>query len=305
MKSLIKKAEKLAKKMCEQNDKDHNWQHVEDVWSIVQKLSKHFPEADLELLKLAVIFHDCDYNSPETHHEDSADFAKKFLIENDYPEEKIKQIYQIMLDHRGKYRRANGESETIEGKIIYDADKFRLAVSDDAHEKYYPLLYLDETRKLVDVYMKKKINYKDKYLRALADYQNLQKESEEKRKDYVQYANGNLIIEMLPILDNFKAAFNQIPDEEKDSSWVVGFGFIKKQLEDFLKQNGVEEIKTVGEPFDPSRHEAVHAPVETIHESSPETDNNVESEVITKEIKAGYTLHGKVIQVAKVIVNSE
>lgn len=148
------------------------------------------------------------------------------------------------------------------------------------------------------------VEYLDGWKRAQADYQNLIKESEEKRKDYVKYANANLIVDLLPILDNFKAAFNQIPENENDSPWVVGFGYIKKQLEDFLQQNGVECIKTVGEQFDACLHEAVENSVEPIHESSSDSDANKAGEgEIIKEIRSGYTLNKKVVQVAKVVVN--
>ncbi|MBT5337917.1 nucleotide exchange factor GrpE [Candidatus Falkowbacteria bacterium] len=148
------------------------------------------------------------------------------------------------------------------------------------------------------------VEYLDGWKRAQADYQNLIKESEEKRKEYVKYANANLIVELLPILDNFKTAFNQIPENDKDSPWVVGFGYIKKQLEDFLQQNGVECIKTVGEQFDPSLHEAVENNVGTDCDPSatPNETSADEGEII-KEIRSGYTLNNKVVQVAKVIVN--
>ncbi len=149
------------------------------------------------------------------------------------------------------------------------------------------------------------VEYLNGWKRAQADYQNLVKESEERRKDYVQYANANMIIELLPILDNFKSAFSQIPDNEKDSPWVIGFGYIKKQLEDFLGQNGVEVIKTVGENFDLSLHEAVENNANTQNIASPESEiNKADEGVIIKEVRAGYTLNKKVIQVAKVIVQS-
>lgn len=128
--------------------------------------------------------------------------------------------------------------------------------------------------------------------RAQADYQNLQKESAQKQLEYVKYANAELIQELLPIMDNFKAAFRQIPEAEKDSAWVVGFSYIRKQFEDMLKQNGVESIETEGKPFNPLEHEAVESV----------KDETVESGIIIAERKAGYKLNGKVIQAAKVVV---
>ncbi|NQT49944.1 nucleotide exchange factor GrpE [Candidatus Kuenenbacteria bacterium] len=156
--------------------------------------------------------------------------------------------------------------------------------------------------------------YLNGWKRAQADYQNLVKEFDGKRNDYVKYANANLIMEILPVLDNFKAAFNQIPEDEKDSPWVVGFGYIKKQLEDFLSQNGVEAVKTVGEKFDSNLHEAVEdskIPTRTPQSASgrtmePPSKKEVKANnIIVQEVRAGYTLNNKCVQVAKVIVGKE
>ncbi len=136
--------------------------------------------------------------------------------------------------------------------------------------------------------------YLNGWKRAQADYHNLKKENERERSEYVKYANGNLLLEILPVYDNFKMAFRQIPDNEKDSAWVVGFSYIKKQLSDFLTNNGIEEIKTVGENFDHDLHEAVE-----YRESE-----NQEGQIL-EEIKPGYKLNGKVIQVSKVVVSKK
>jgi len=310
MNDLLKKAEKFAKKHYKQNDEKHGWTHVKEVWEVAEKLAENFPETDMEVLKLAVIFHDADYSDPDKHHLNSAELAKGFLQEQDYANEKINKVYQVILDHRGRYRRAEGEAETIEGRIIYDADKFRWAVSPEFYDKYYSLFYLDETRKMVDEYLKKQKGddkeqdlkvkcreYLSGWKRAQADYQNLQKEFGKKKKEYVQFANANLIMALLPIMDNFKSAFNQIPEQEKDSAWVTGFSYIKKQLEDFLRQNGVENIPTVGQRFDPELHEAV--------ENDQGFDQEKQEGLIIKEMRPGYKLNGRVIQAAKVIVNSK
>jgi len=173
---------------------------------------------------------------------------------------------------------------------------------------------------------KKRDEYLNGWKRAQADYQNLVKEFEGRRNDYVRFANANLIIELLPILDNFKAAFNQIPEVEKNSPWVTGFQYIKKQLEDFLTREGVETIKTVGEPFDHVLHEivdeevvenapldpdvgetgATSAAAETLADKQGDIDGSASvRQVVTKEIRAGYLLNNKVVQVAKVVVREK
>ena len=129
--------------------------------------------------------------------------------------------------------------------------------------------------------------------RARADYENLQKEVMRERGEYVKFANAALLLELLPIYDNFKLAFRAIPEADIEIPWVVGLTHIKKQLQTFLENQGVEEIKTVGEVFDPQLHEAV------------ETVAGDREDVIVKELKAGYRLAGRVIQAARVVVSKK
>jgi len=128
--------------------------------------------------------------------------------------------------------------------------------------------------------------------RAKADYENLKKQSESERQEFVKYANGNLIMELLPIYDNFKLAFGSVPEENHNNPWMIGLQHIMKQMKDFLEANGVEEIKTDGEKFDPELHEAV----ESI------ADLEKEDGQIVRTIKSGYRLRDKIIQAAKVVV---
>ncbi|OGF31351.1 nucleotide exchange factor GrpE [Candidatus Falkowbacteria bacterium RIFOXYD2_FULL_35_9] len=128
--------------------------------------------------------------------------------------------------------------------------------------------------------------------RAKADYENLTKENARDRLEYIKYANANLIMELLPIYDNFKLAFNAVPEADKTSSWVIGLQHIMKQMQDFLQSNGIEEIQTYCQNFDPELHEAVESVA----------DANFDNGQIIKTIKSGYKLHHKIIQVAKVVV---
>ena len=135
--------------------------------------------------------------------------------------------------------------------------------------------------------------YLSGWKRAMADYQNLQKETAVQKSEWIKSANAGMIISILPILDNFKMAFRQIPEAEKNSPWVIGFAHIKKQLEDLLTEYGVETIATVGQKFNLMEHDAIGS----------ETDPDQEDQMIIVENKAGYKLNGKVIQAAKVTVN--
>lgn len=135
--------------------------------------------------------------------------------------------------------------------------------------------------------------YLNGWKRCQADYQNLVKETAKNQADFVRFANQNLILELLPLLDNFKMAQGQIPEKERASAWGQGFSHILKQFQDFLKQQGVMEIETVGQKFNLIEHEAV----ETVSDPAQEDD------IIVAEKRPGYKLNNKVVQVAKVIVN--
>ena len=134
--------------------------------------------------------------------------------------------------------------------------------------------------------------YLDGWRRAKADYLNLKKEAAKQSQEMIGFANAALLSELLPIFDHFKLALKHVPKNQKDIDWVAGFGHIKNQFDEFFKKLGIEEIKTVGEKFDPGLHEAIVS----------EKREGVASGVIFEEVKSGYLLYGKVINPAQVKV---
>lgn len=129
------------------------------------------------------------------------------------------------------------------------------------------------------------------YLRAMADYQNLQKEVSLQRAEWVRMSEAQILVEFLPVYNNFRSAFRVQRSEGVNDGWAKGIEYIMKQFGDVLKAHGVEEIQTVGEPFDPAKHEAVG-----------EEEGGGEPGTIVKEVDAGYAMKGKVLKTAKVIV---
>lgn len=142
--------------------------------------------------------------------------------------------------------------------------------------------------------------YKAGWQRAAADYQNLQKEMAGQRGEWAEWSEMEIIREFIPIYDNFKKAFatdfentDNTDRLKKWQNWKQGIEFIKKQFGEVLKSHGVEEIKTVGEQFDPERHEIV---------GEEEAGAEVEAGMIMKELEGGYWKKGKILKVAKVVV---
>lgn len=146
--SILKIAEKFAKKEYAKHDENHQWTHIKKVMNIALKLAKFHPKVDLEILKLAVIFHDISYEQYETHVEESMKVTKKFLKEHNYPKDKMNKVLQVMISHSSPHRRKLGEAKMIEEKIIYDSDKFYIVQTPEGFEKYYSRFYLKETREL-------------------------------------------------------------------------------------------------------------------------------------------------------------
>ncbi|MFA5126599.1 MAG: nucleotide exchange factor GrpE [Patescibacteria group bacterium] len=130
--------------------------------------------------------------------------------------------------------------------------------------------------------------------KALADYQNLQKDTAKKFADLSDFITSGLILELLPIFDNYQTAMSHIPEADKEASWAVGLGHILKMWESFLSDHQISKISTVGQKFDPHIHEAV----DKVH------DSQISDQEIVKELQAGYLLKEVVIRPAKVIVNN-
>jgi molecular chaperone GrpE len=138
-------------------------------------------------------------------------------------------------------------------------------------------------------------NNLDGWKRCQADFENYKKRQKELQWELAKYSGLNLILQILPVLDNFHASTDHIPPDQKDDQWVVGIMYIQKQLEKILEDNGVKEIKTkIGDDFDPQIHEAVH--------NSQQEKEKAGRHKIAKVVLKGYKIEGKVIRAARVIV---
>lgn len=136
------------------------------------------------------------------------------------------------------------------------------------------------------------IEYLNLAKRAMADYENLKKETEDWKSEFVKFANGRILNELLPVLDNFNEAISHVPEKNRKDSWVVGIEYIKKQLEDVLRSNGVESYGEVGDKFDPNLHEALEEV----------KDKKLKSGTVARVVRKGYRIDGKILRHAKVIV---
>lgn len=130
----------------------------------------------------------------------------------------------------------------------------------------------------------------DKYLRALADYQNLAKQHLKDKQDFARYANENLLQDFIPVYDYLKMS---LAHAEAGNKWLEGIKHVLNQFKKVLEDNGVVEIVTQGAVFDYATMEAV---------GSEDTDEADKDGLVAKEMKSGYSLNGKVIVPARVTV---
>ena len=133
-------------------------------------------------------------------------------------------------------------------------------------------------------------NY-NKYLRSIADLDNYRKRSEKERQDAISFANEDLIFEMLPVVDNLERALSHANDGENLESLRQGVKHTIEQMSSVLKKNGLQEIKSVGERFDPSVHHAISE------------EEGGEPGTVVKEFQRGYTLKGRLLRPAMVAVS--
>lgn len=132
-------------------------------------------------------------------------------------------------------------------------------------------------------------DYQEKYLRAIADYQNLLKQSAKEKTIFAKYAIEDFLQDIIPVYDHLKLSLQGLKDEEQNNAWVKGVQYVLNQFKTILESRGVNEIKTVGEKFDHNLMEALDG----------------EGDIVKKEVMPGYTLNGKVIKAAKVIVENK
>ena len=133
----------------------------------------------------------------------------------------------------------------------------------------------------------------EKLQRVSADYANFQKRTPKQLADSIGYEKEKIIKTLLPALDNFERTLESAPAAENVDVLVKGIQIIYDQMVDVLKSHAVQEIKAIGEQFDPMLHEAMLR----------KSDTNEEDNVVLEEYEKGYLLNGRVLRPSKVIVN--
>ena len=132
-------------------------------------------------------------------------------------------------------------------------------------------------------------DFRDRYLRTLADFENFRKRSEREKIDFQRYALVGLVRDLLPVLDNFDRGLEHA---EEGDEFHKGMALIYKQLFDVLQRHGLKPITESGVRFDPNIHEAV------VREEDP----SVPSHTVVAVLQKGYFLHDRLLRPAMVKV---
>jgi molecular chaperone GrpE len=135
---------------------------------------------------------------------------------------------------------------------------------------------------------------KDQYLRTKADTDNFRKRLLREKQEAIQFANKELLVDLLPIMDDFERAIKSPEDSKDFAAFRNGVTMIEKRLVDLLDRKwGLKRFNSVGEEFDPQKHEALYS------EKCP--DHNVS--LVLEDYMTGYSLHDKILRAAKVKIS--
>jgi len=177
------------------------------------------------------------------------------------------------------------DQETVAGQAPQpDANSAGPAAMADVQADAALAVRLEEAQTLAGEYL-------DSLQRERAAFQNYRKRVERERAEQSQSVAGDLLLRLLPTLDDFYRAMDAVPEGERNE-WFAGVALILRKLERFLADEGVVEIEALGQPFDPVFHEAI----------GMDADSGAESGTITQVLQRGYRLGDRVLRPALVRV---
>jgi len=157
---------------------------------------------------------------------------------------------------------------------------------------------LKEQKEILEKVIEERNEFKDKYLRSLAEMDNFRKRVKKEKEEFQKYVLGDFILGLLEVVDNLERALKaKTPSEKEESvlnllvsedekSIISGVGMIYKQLLDLLKKNNVVEIDALGKVFDPTLHQAL----------SKEEREDVNEPVVLEVYQKGYKYNDKLLR---------
>ena len=137
-------------------------------------------------------------------------------------------------------------------------------------------------------------SWKDLAYRNAAELDNFRKRAAREAQETRAYANAELLGSLIPILDNFEMGLEAARAESEKSMVFIGMNMVQRQIQDFLRENGIQEIEALNKPFDPNVHEAV----------SQEASDTVPEGTVLRVLRRGFKLKDRLLRAATVVVSS-
>jgi molecular chaperone GrpE len=178
--------------------------------------------------------------------------------------------------------------ENNDKEKAFDHQEENTPLDNMTNEQTLDMSEANEDANLADDLENKFNELNDSFLRLHAEYDNYRKRTMKEKADLIKTGGEKVVLGVLPIVDDFERALENIPDDAKE-----GVELIYNKFKTFLAQNGVKEIDSVGQPFDMDVHEAIT----TVPAQDP-----CQKDTIIECIQKGYTMNDKVIRYPKVIV---
>lgn len=169
---------------------------------------------------------------------------------------------------------AENLSETSEATTVENAEETQ---SQDAEKEY-----LNQLK-----------DFQDRYIRLMAEFDNFRKRTLKERTELIKTAGEDILVNVLPVVDDFERGLQVIDKSEDIESVKQGIHLIYNKFREFLNQRGVKEIEAVQQPFNVDEHEAIT--------KIPAPSEDLKGKVVDV-VQKGYILNEKVIRFAKVVV---
>lgn len=135
----------------------------------------------------------------------------------------------------------------------------------------------------------------DKYLRLFAEFDNYKRRTQKERVELLQTAGKDVVVSLLPVLDDFERALKATENATEVSAIREGIMLVQTKLKSILSQKGLKELESINTVFDTDIHEAIT--------KIPAPSEDLKGKVVD-ELEKGYTLNDKVIRFAKVVVGA-
>jgi len=184
-----------------------------------------------------------------------------------------------------KDTKKNVENPEVE-EIIEDVDDSECADTPEESEQVEQLSREEQLEKEC-------AEYKDKYIRLAAEFDNFRRRTLKEKADLIKSGGESIILGMLPVIDDLDRAVNAISTAQDVDSVKEGIDLILNKFQSFLKQNGVQEIDADSQEFDIDKHEAIT--------KIPAPSEELKGKVVDL-VQKGYIMHDKVIRYAKVVI---